>query len=141
MQRLVAVVVLAVTALVTAASPAAARSTPAGSSGRPLTIQTVFRLNVTGNVAPGTTFWLAYGPLAGHFGMIQLHQQSPGVYEASQRLPTSARTLFTYLAGRGAIRTRAGLAPGAPVVTIRRIGPASIWPKGVPAARWFSPAG
>jgi hypothetical protein len=102
---------------------------------------TVFKLQVAGQVDSGTTFWVAYGPLAGKFGIVQLRQRSAGVYAASRSLPTTGRSIFTYLVGTGVVRTKSGLEPGNPVRTVKTVGPVSVWPHGVPAARWQAPAG
>lgn len=82
-----------------------------------------FRLHVVGHPSPNTTFWVAYGPLDGHFGVIQLHTRSGGDLVAQEQLPTRGRTVFAYLAGHGVMVTPMGNVPGDPVVTIRRLGP------------------
>jgi len=84
---------------------------------------------------------VAYGPLHGRFGIKRLQPAANGLFEASQRLPLHTRTTFAYVAGHGAIHTRAGLAPGNPVVTIRVFGPAVIAPAGIPLVRWNTPIG
>jgi hypothetical protein len=86
------------------------------------TASVTFRLNVTGQ-DPSLTYWVAYGPLSDHFGLVRLHSMGSNRYGASDRLPTQGRTIFAYLAGHGVMHTRFGPAPGNPVVTIKRIGP------------------
>ncbi len=103
--------------------------------------QLLFRLQVSGPRDPAATYWVAYGPLHGHFGIKRLQPVANGLFEASQRLPLHTRTTFVYVAGHGAIHTRAGLAPGNPVATIRVFGPAVIAPAGVPLVRWNTPIG
>ncbi len=99
-----------------------------------------FRLQVAGTPDAGATFWVAYGPLAGKFGIIRLHRNRSGMYVARARLPLHARTVFSYLEGQGTIQARFGLAPGNPVVTIRQVGP---MPAGrpIPPIRWQAPLG
>jgi hypothetical protein len=118
------------------ASPAMASQSPA----RPAVALTTFRLQVTGTSDPGATYWIAYGPLAGKFGIAQLHQRSRGVYTASLQLPTNGKSVFSYMVGHGAVHTRLGVEPGGPVLTVRQFGPTSVWPHGIPAVRWHPPA-
>jgi len=103
--------------------------------------QLLFRLQVSGPRDPSATYWVAYGPLHGRFGIKRLQPVANGLFEASQRLSPRTRTVFAYVAGHGAIKTRAGLAPGNPVVTIRVFGPAVIAPAGLPLVRWNTPIG
>lgn len=124
-------------ALALAVSPAMG----AGSPARPGVALTTFRLRVVGDPARDTTFWVAYGPLAGRFGIVRLRERSFGVYAATARLSTTGRTDITFVAGHGVIHTRAGPAPGNPVVTIRTLGPISIWPRGIPVVKWWAPVG
>ena len=111
------------------------------SPSRPATALTSFRLQVVGPQDRSATYWVAFGPLAGRFGLVQLHESSPGVYVATRRLPTNQKGIFDFLSGRGDIHTRAGLAPGSPIIRIRQVGPTTIWPRGVPTVRWRAPAG
>ncbi len=103
--------------------------------------QLLFRLQVSGPRDPAATYWVAYGPVQGRFGIKRLQPAANGLFEASQQLPLHTRTTFAYVAGHGAIHTRAGLAPGNPVVTIRVFGPAVIAPAGIPLVRWNTPIG
>src|SRR5438270_13637329 len=57
-------------------------------------VTVTFRLTVVGQIVPGQTFWVAYGPLDGHFGIFQLHQTSRGSYAASQQFPADGRTTW-----------------------------------------------
>jgi hypothetical protein len=100
-----------------------------------------FRLHVDGRVTPGTTFWVAYGPLAGHFGLIRLQPDGLHLYAATVRLPGSGRTQFAYVRGTGATRTQHGQVPGDPVVTIKVIGPVSVPQVELPTVQWQSPSG
>lgn len=99
-----------------------------------------FRLHISGRPSPGTTFWVAYGPLAGKFGLVRLSDAGSGLRVATQALPGTGRTVFAYLAGHGVTMTRHGPAPGNPVVVIRTIGPIS--PAHLPPlVQWSAPAG
>lgn len=100
-----------------------------------------FRLQVSGSPTPGATFWVAYGPLADRFGLVQLHPAGHGTYVARQDLPAEGRTVFAFLAGNGVIRTRFGPAPGDPVTTIQRFGPVSVWHLALPTVHWEAPVG
>lgn len=102
----------------------------------PRMVSTSFHLRVAVKAAPGTTFWVAYGPLDGKWGLIRLHRSGKSVYSGSRVLPTSGRTVFSFIAGRGTMRSRMGVVPGNPVTTIRSIGPITIWPHGVPTVLW-----
>ena len=77
-----------------------------------------FQLHVSGDIPQEMTFWIAYGPLAGHFGIVRLHRADTGLYTASMCLPVG-RSSFAYVAGYGVIRVRYGPVPGDPVITIR----------------------
>ena len=111
----------------------------AQSHARPALAMTTFQLQVVGAPDPSTTYWIAYGPLDGKFGIVQLQQRRGGVFSANLRLPTSGKSVFTYIAGHGVVHTRLGLEPGSPVLTVRQFGPTSVWPRGIPAARWQAP--
>ena len=112
--------------------------TPARAQHSPMVVAT-FRLQVAGSISPGTTFWVAYGPVDGHFGIVQLHGAN-GTYSARQRVP-AGRTTVAYLAGHGTMKTRFGVAPGNPVVTIRRVESAVIGQGPLPTIRWIAPVG
>ena len=88
-----------------------------------------------------TTFWVAYGPVADRFHIVQLHRSQPGLYSAARMLPVGERTTFTYLSGRGVVQTRMGPVPGDPVVTIRTTGPMTISAHQLPTVRWVAPVG
>lgn len=107
---------------------------------RPPLAQT-FRLEVTGRTGPDATFWVAYGPLAGHFGMVQLHRAGSNTYAATAQLPGPGRTTFVYVSGHGAVHTRMGWVPGDPVMTIRTIGPVTVTQPHLPTVRWQAPIG
>jgi hypothetical protein len=141
MNRGLPILVLSLFLSIVPAVSAQAAATGASSNNRPQTVLTNFTLRVTGHVERGTTFWVAYGPVAGRFGIIQLRETSVGVYAASRSLPTAGRAVFTYLAGQGAVKSRMGLVPGNPVTTVKTVGPLSVWPHGVPAVRWQPPVG
>lgn len=100
-----------------------------------------FRLHVVGQPAPGTTFWVAYGPLAGHWGIVQLHSSSAGWYTASHALPVQGKSVFTYLTGHGVAHAKVGDVPGNPVVKFRDVGPATAAAAGHVAATWYQPVG
>ena len=105
------------------------------------TAMTTFRLRTLDRPSADTTFWVAYGPLNGRFGLVQLRPVGPHVYEARKQLPATGRTTFAYLSGHGAVRTRFGLAPGDPVETIRRIGPVALSNRRLPTVSWHTPIG
>lgn len=130
-------VLIALTSLSLSALPAAA----AGSRVPPREVRAVFRVDVAGGVPRGATFWVAYGPLGGHFGIIRLRRVARGRYLASRVLPARGRTVFAYLEGHGVTKTRFGAAPGTPVQTIRRVGPTTVWPHPLPLVRWSVPVG
>jgi hypothetical protein len=100
----------------------------------------VFRLSVDGDITPGDTFWVAYGPLAGKWGIIQLHAASSRLYMARATLPRG-RSVFSYIQGKGVMQTRLGAVPGNPVTTIRQIGPVSASGTDFPLVVWHEPIG
>ena len=100
----------------------------------------VFRLSVDGPVSPSDTFWVAYGPLAGTWGIIRLHATESNLFEAHVTLPRG-RTVFSFIEGRGVMHTRLGSVPGNPVTTIRQIGPASAAQPALPLVVWHEPIG
>ena len=104
-------------------------------------VMTTFRLHVAGRPGPQTTFWVAYGPLAGRWGLVRLHAGERGLYTARRSLSRTGRTMFAYLAGSGAQVTRAGQVPGTPTVTIRLIGPTSVSIPGRITVQWHIPIG
>ena len=121
---------------------AAHANTTRGEAGaKSRSIHETFRLHVSGRIAPGTTFWVAYGPLDDRFVILQLHRVRPDTYAASEDLPVGGRTSFAYLTGHGTIMTRLGLVPGNPVVTIRQVGPVTISDRALPAVQWQEPVG
>jgi hypothetical protein len=122
--------------------PAAAATPRSSHSSAPArTTVATFRLQVQGGSAGGTTYWVAYGPLAGRWGLIRLHRSGSGLYTARKALPADGRTVFTYLAGQGTVMTKLGPAPGWPVQTIRSVGPTTApnLPSGT--VRWQAPIG
>jgi hypothetical protein len=121
-------------------SPGDTRASPVlPPSGR--SVMTVFRLHVAGDLGRQASFWVAYGPLADHWGLIRLHAVGRGNYTATRHLPAEGRTLFAYLAGQDTVRTRGGVAPGSPIVTIRLIGPVSASQLGTTTVHWQVPIG
>ncbi|HLJ69604.1 MAG TPA: hypothetical protein VKX16_19785 [Chloroflexota bacterium] len=99
------------------------------------------RLHVSGTVPAAMTFWIAFGPLDGRFHVVQLHRSTPGVYRVTRSLPAYGRTIFAYVAGHGVLSTRAGPAPGNPVITIAVIGPASPRVASAHHVTWHVPIG
>lgn len=104
-------------------------------------VMTTFRLHVAGRPGAQTTFWVAYGPLAGRWGLVRLHAGDRGLYAATRSLPRTGCTMFAYLVGSGARVTRAGRVPGNPTVTIRLIGPTSVSIPGRITVQWHTPIG
>jgi hypothetical protein len=119
--------------------PAVAKGVPIGNT--PPTILKTFRLQISGQPATGTTFWVAYGPLAGRFGIIRLHASGRTLYVATRPLPANGYTTFAYVAGHDTIRARFGLAPGNPVVTIRVFNGVSMSGGQLPTVQWQAPIG
>jgi hypothetical protein len=126
---------------IAAAFPAGTHASTVDSVHSGPTITTVFRLHVAGHPASGASFWVAYGPLANHLGLVRLRAVGRGTYTATRLLPVEGRTVSAYLAGRGTIWTRGGKAPGSPIVTIRLIGPVSATNLGANAIQWQAPFG
>lgn len=108
---------------------------------RPPAIAVTFRLRVSGTPDAEVTFWVAYGPLAGRFGLVQLHAACRGLYAAVDHLPAHSRTTFAYLEAQSTVQTRFGTAPGSPTVTIRRIGPVAVTGTHLPVVHWQMPVG
>jgi hypothetical protein len=100
-----------------------------------------FHLRVQATPPPQMTFWVAYGPPAPHFGVVRLHPVGNGQYVGSRALPVGASASFTYLAGWGTVRTRAGAVPGDPVFVIKRTGRVRIGLARLPAVVWRGPRG
>ena len=117
---------------------AGAGTTPVAAA--PLDPVVTFRLNVVGVVSPAMTFWIAYGPLGGHFAIIRLRRSRVGLYSVTIRLP-SGRTSFAYIAGHGVTRDRSGPVPGIPVITIRRIDHCTAQQAAQRAVSWHVPVG
>src|SRR5437588_11928160 len=119
-------ITLSLLAVAFTSSPVMASSLPT----RPAVVMTTFRLQVQGSAQKGETYWVTYGPLAGRFGIVRLSQTGPGVFTASRQLPTAGRSRFTYIAGRGVVHTRAGLAPANPDGTLLTVSPVHVGPTG-----------
>jgi hypothetical protein len=114
---------------------------PARTQAQNLSAPITFRLNVQGTPDRRTTFWVSYGPLAGHFGVLQLHRAAPHLYMATYPMPMRGRTTFYYLAGQGSLETRAGLVPGNPVVTVKQLGPTVLMHAETLTVSWVAPVG
>ena len=100
-----------------------------------------FRLQVSGPVNAGATFWVAYGPLAGKWGLVHLRPIGNGVYQSTAHLPGQGRTTFSYIQGQGTVDTRLGLAPGDPTITIRRFDRVLPTAPQLALVRWNAPIG
>lgn len=98
-----------------------------------------FRILVNGSVSRNATFWLAYGPVAGTFGVVQLLQTSPGVYEASRTFPAGSHGVVAFLEGHGIMQTRAGKVPGNPVTVIRRTASIPLTTSAIMTVKWTAP--
>ena len=122
---------------------AATRSATAAAAGdRHLNaeVSVLFRLRVDGAPGRNATFWVAYGPLAGTWGIKQLHAAGPRFYAERLLLPRG-RATFSFIQGTGIEYTRLGAVPGNPVLTIRHIGPAFVGGSTVPTVVWHEPIG
>jgi hypothetical protein len=104
-------------------------------------VSTPFHVQVPGPVSAQTTLWVAYGPVAGKFGIIRLHASPSGQFVGSARFPAGSRATFYYIEGQGTVHTRAGLAPGNPTRTLGRVGPLVIGRQPVPLFRAAAPRG
>lgn len=113
----------------------------AGHAAAPRLVSTAFHVRLPAGISPGTTIWVAYGPVAGKFGIIRMHSISPRQYAASAKLPRGSRATFYYVEGQGTIHTRAGLAPGNPTRTLGRVGPVVIGRQPVPLFTVPAPLG
>jgi hypothetical protein len=105
------------------------------------TVLTTFNLHVMGKPAAHTTFWVAYGPLADHWGVIQLRASGHGLFTAQRFLPAVGRTIYVYLAGHDFVTTPLGSAPGIPIIAIRWVGPMSASRIGTVIVEWSVPIG
>jgi hypothetical protein len=101
----------------------------------------VFRLHAPVPVPRSTTFWVAYGPLAGKFGIIQLLPAGSGQYAGRAALPADDRTVFTYISGIGRMHTRAGWVPRRGGTPIRSVGPTSALAASRIPVRYIPPIG
>jgi hypothetical protein len=137
--KMLGALALAAALLLSFVSPAAAEGVPIGATAP--TILKTFRLQVTGRPPAGTTFWVAYGPLAGRFGIIQLRPAGRALYVATRRLPAHGRTTFVYIAGHGTIRARFGPAPGNPVATIQVLNAMPVSRETLPVVQYQVPLG
>lgn len=131
-------IVFAAALFISLTTPVNARTTPKSPS--KMSTDVVFRLHVAGTVPQDMTFWMAYGPLADRFGIVQLHRAGQGVYTAVTHLPVGKST-FAYIAGHGVISTRLGPAPGGPIVTIRRLFGVTARQAGLTTVRWRASVG
>ena len=113
----------------------------AGGQAHVRTVAMTFRLHVVGNLDQNATYWVAYGPIDGQFGLVRLQVAGSERYQAVRRVAIGARSVFAFLEGQGTIRTRFGPAPGNPVVTIKRLGPMTVGSAGISDVRWRAPAG
>jgi hypothetical protein len=102
---------------------------------------TTFQVKVAGARASGTTLWVAYGPLAGRFGIVRMRNTGGGIYRAQLQLPRGARGQFSYIAGHGTMSSRQGIVPGNPVSTIGHVGPTIIGQSHIPMMVWHPPIG
>lgn len=134
-QRLAVLVLGAMTPLLPWTASAAGQ--PAGS---PL-VKTSFHLQAAADLPRATTFWVAYGPLGGKFGLIRLRSAGNGRFVGAGRFPSGARAYFSYIEGHGTMRTREGIVPGNPVHTIGHAGPLIVGRQSVPLVRLPTPAG
>lgn len=119
------------------ALPYAARAERVGSQTTPVS----FSVTVQARPVSGTTFWVSYGPLAGKFGIVQMHAEGAHTYGVTLNLPAQARGTFYYLTGHGRMKTRIGLVPGNPVQTFKHVGPMLISRGEVVTASWHPPIG
>jgi hypothetical protein len=140
MKAIVAVLALTV-ALAAPPLPGSAARVPAGATRTESIRLAEFRLHVEGRVPQDATFWVAYGPLGGHFGLMRLRAVGRSDFEVRERLPATGSTIFAYISGHGAVRTRLGWVPGGPVTTIRRIGPVALAHLSLPTVQWRPPLG
>jgi hypothetical protein len=126
---------------VLAALPVAASGHRAVTNSHNRTMLATFRIHVSGRAERGASYWVAWGPLDDHFGLVQLHRLSGNTFGADQLLPASGRTIFAYLVGHGVVHTAHGPVPGDPVLTIERIGPESLAHLHLSTVVWSVPFG
>ncbi|GAC1323027.1 MAG: hypothetical protein NVS2B16_06760 [Chloroflexota bacterium] len=137
----VRVAFLSLLAFFASLSPADARPAPPPKEPRSHeSAMLTFTLRVVGPSDPQATYWVAYGPLAGRFGMVRL-QRVGLLFQAAVSLPSHGHTVFAYLQGHGIVRTRAGDAPAPPMVTIASMGPVSVSGARFPTIAWHAPIG
>ncbi len=129
--------VLAMALAISASTPAFAHS----SSRHPRMATMTFSIQVAGDIGPGTTFWLAHGPINGRFGIVRMHRVGRNTYAVQQIFPKGHRATFTYVMGHGAIETPGGPAPGDPVVIIDTVGPLHLNGETLPTIQWQAPIG
>lgn len=137
--RWAALVLLALSVLAPSVALASGSLAPAQRHVREAPI--TFRLIVPGKVASNVTFWVAYGPLAGHFGIIQLKPAGRGMYTARVTLPIEAGASFSYISGFGRMHTKIGYVPKRVGVTIKTIGPTDALTASARPVRWLPPIG
>lgn len=114
---------LSVTLLALATLFQSSRVLAAPQKSAPATLSVSFRVHVNGHVPAGSTFWLAYGPLNGQWGIVQLQHSGRSLYAATRRIPASQRGVFTFLTAQGIRHTRLGAVPGGIPVVIAHLGP------------------
>lgn len=117
------------------AAVASALGAPRAHASEPRLVQTAFHVQVPTTVPSRMTFWVAYGPVAGKFGIVRLHRASSREFVASARFPAGSRATFYYIEGRGSIQTRSGAAPGNPVTTLGHQGPLVVGRQPIPLFR------
>ncbi|MGH2443281.1 MAG: hypothetical protein ACRDFX_08975 [Chloroflexota bacterium] len=125
--------IIALVCCVSVISQAHASGQPRGSHRRAASVACDFRLNVKGTPSAPATFWVAYGPLDGKFGIIRLHAVGNGQYRATKRLPRNGKSQFVYVEGQGVVHTRAGAVPGGNVITIKNVGMVVLARQSVPS--------
>ena len=135
---LTAAAVLALASL----SPALAASNETSRGAAPNhTVIRTFRLEVSNQVSPRATFWVAYGPLKGQWGLVRLRATRSGVYQGSARLPIPGKTTFAFIEGQGVVHTAHGPVPGDLVVTIKRFDHVSTTAPQLGLVQWQAPVG
>lgn len=128
--------------LLTCLTSASAAARHAPSAARLDVVARTFSLHVIGSPDRRATFWVAYGPLQGRFGVVRLRRtRVPTIYAATVSLPARGRAIFAYLAGEGTVQSPAGDMPGDPVVTLARTGPLSLTRGDAPPVNWRVPIG
>ncbi len=102
---------------------------------------TTFRLAVAGQPARGTTYWVSYGPLAGRFGVIQLHSHGKHVYSGRANLPVDVSGTFAYLQAQGTQMVHGLPQPGGIPVVIRSMGAVTAVTVSQRIVHWSVPLG